>query len=54
MRYLRSVKTEFLRVTWPTRKELKMATMVVVATLIILTLYLFVTNVIFTAIFSRL
>lgn len=54
MRYLRSVKAEFLRVTWPTRKELKVATMVVVATLVVLTFYLYVVNVIFTAIFSRL
>jgi preprotein translocase subunit SecE len=53
-RYLKSVRTEFNRVTWPTRQELKVATMVVVATLFVLTLYLFVVNVAFSAIFSRL
>lgn len=53
MRYLRSVKAEFHRVTWPSKQELKTATMVVVATLIVLTVYLFLVNVVFTAIFSR-
>lgn len=53
-RYLKSVKAEFLRVTWPGRQELKVATMVVVATLFVLTLYLFIVNQVFTAVFSRL
>lgn len=53
-RYLKSVKTEFHRVTWPSRQELKTATTVVVATLFVITLYLFVVNQLFTAAFSRL
>lgn len=53
-RYLKSVKTEFHRVTWPSKQELKTATMVVVATLFVLTLYLFLVNVLFTGVFSRL
>lgn len=53
-RYIKSVKAEFHRVTWPGKQELKTATMVVVATLFVLTLYLYVVNVTFTAAFSRI
>lgn len=53
-RYLKSVKTEFHRVTWPSKQELKTATMVVVATLVVLTLYLYFVNVLLTGVFSRL
>lgn len=50
-RYLKSVKAELLRVTWPTRQELKVATMVVVAMLFVLTMYLFVVDQLFTFVF---
>lgn len=53
-RYLKSVKTEFHRVTWPSKQELKTATTVVVATLFVLTLYLYFVNVLLTGVFSRL
>lgn len=53
-RYLTSVKAEFIRVTWPTGQELKLATTVVVATLTVLTLYLYFVNTFFTKVFERL
>jgi preprotein translocase subunit SecE len=43
-KYLKSVKTEFYRVTWPTGQELRAATIVVIAILVVVTFYLFVVN----------
>lgn len=53
-RYLKGVKTEFLRVAWPSKQDLKKATMVVCFTLFLITAYLFVVNLTFTALFSKL
>jgi len=53
-KYLKAVKAEFLRITWPTRQELRAATIVVIVTLVVVTFYLYVVDVIINQIFMKL
>lgn len=53
--YLKAVKNEAKRITWPTKKELQTATIVVIITLIVVTTYMYVVDtVIFVQIFKVL
>lgn len=52
-RYLKSVRAEFARITWPTRQELRAATIVVIATLVVVTLYLYAVDQIMARIFGQ-
>ena len=53
-KYLKAVKAEFHRVTWPTRQELRAATIVVIVILIVVTFYLFVVNSVLNTVFEKL
>lgn len=53
VRYLREVRAELTRVDWPSRTELIAATIVVVAVLLIMALYLGAWDALFTWIFTR-
>lgn len=53
-KYLKAVKAEFHRVTWPTKQELRAATIVVIVILIVVTTYLFLVNEVLNAVFERL
>lgn len=52
-RYLREVRSELARVTWPTRQELIASTLVVVIVVLILSLYLGSWDLLFTWIFQK-
>jgi len=54
VKYLKSVRAEIKRVTWPTQAELKAATIVVLFTLILVTAYLWAVNSVFGKIFEVL
>lgn len=53
-RYLKSVRSEFGRITWPGRNELRSATIVVIATLVVVTFYLYVVDKLMGLFFTRL
>lgn len=53
-KYLKAVQSEFKRITWPTKQELRAATIVVVATLIVVTFYLWVVDNVIGIVFQRL
>lgn len=46
VRYLKSIKGEIKRITWPTKQELRASTIVVIITLIIITSFLWLSNII--------
>ncbi len=52
LRYLKSVKAEMKRVTWPGPKEVKAATIVVVVTLLIISGYMWFVDQVLTRIFG--
>jgi len=52
LRFLKSVKAEMKRVTWPGRKEVKAATIVVVMTLLIISGYMWFVDLVLTRIFG--
>jgi preprotein translocase subunit SecE len=54
VKYLKSVRAEIKRVTWPTQTELKAATIVVLFTLLLVTLYLWAVNSVFGKVFEVL
>ena len=53
-RFIKQVRTEFHRVTWPNKSELQKMTSVVIGTLVVLTLYMFVISKVFDVLFSRI
>jgi preprotein translocase SecE subunit len=53
-KYLKSVQTESKRITWPTQQQMKAFVAVVLVTLIVVTAYLFICDVVFTKIFAWL
>lgn len=53
VRYLREVRAELVRVDWPSRAELVAATVVVVAVLVIMSLYLGAWDLLFTWLFTH-
>ena len=54
VKFLKSVKSELKRVTWPTKAELRASTIVVLVILVLITGYLWVTENIFLQIFKLL
>lgn len=52
--YFKGVRTEFRRVSWPSKHELKSSTIIVLVTLITVTSYLWVCDKIFTKVFEML
>ncbi len=52
--YLQGVKTEFRRVSWPSKQELKASTVIVLITLFTVTSYLWICDQIFLKIFEKL
>ena len=52
-RFMKSVQVEWKRVTWPSRKELRMATIVVLVTLVIFSTYLGVLDWLFSRLFIK-
>lgn len=53
IRYLREVRAEMNRVTWPSRQELVASTLVVVVVMVVTSLYLGAWDAIFTWLFQR-
>jgi len=53
-KYLKSVQAETKRVSWPTRDQLKAYTLVVLGTLLVVTLFLFICDLLFTHVFGWL
>ncbi|MBI2266070.1 MAG: preprotein translocase subunit SecE [Armatimonadetes bacterium] len=53
-RYLKSVKSEIKRVTWPSRQELRTATIVVAMTVVIVSMYMWVVDTILEKVFKLL
>jgi len=54
VKFLKSVRTELSRVTWPTKAELRASTIVVVVILTIVTAYLWLAETIFGYIFKAI
>lgn len=54
MKYLKAVRSEVKRVSWPSQVELKAATLVVIATLIIVTGYLWIVDTFLMRIFFQI
>jgi len=54
VRYLKSVRSEMKRITWPGKDQLRAYTIVVLLTLIFVTLFLFICDWTFTQIFHRI
>lgn len=52
--YLQGVRTEFKRIAWPSRQELKASTIIVLITLFTITLYLWVCDGLFIKVFEQL
>ncbi|MFH1453981.1 MAG: preprotein translocase subunit SecE [Armatimonadota bacterium] len=52
--YLKNVKGEIKRITWPTKQELRAATIVVIITLIIVTVFLYVSNFVLVGLFNKI
>lgn len=52
--YLKSVKGEMKRITWPTKHELRASTIVVIITLIIITSFLWISNEVLIRIFHKI
>lgn len=53
-KYLKAVQGEVKRITWPTKKELRAATIVVIITLVVVTLYLWLADQILIKIFAKI
>jgi len=53
-RYLKSVRGELKRIVWPDKVALRAYTIVVLATLVMVTLFLWICDVAFTWVFNRL
>jgi preprotein translocase subunit SecE len=53
-KYLKSVQAETKRVSWPSKEELRAYTMVVLVTLIVVTVFLFLCDLLFTHLFGAL
>jgi len=51
--YLRLIRAEMKRVTWPTPTELKSSTVIVVITLVVITMYLWVVDKILAQVFKN-
>lgn len=51
--YLRAIRAEWKRVTWPTPAELRSSTVIVVVTLVVITSYMWVVDQILLEIFKR-
>lgn len=52
--YLKSIKGEIKRITWPSRKELTAATIVVLITLVIVTSFLALSNFVLSGVFTKM
>ncbi|GMU56032.1 MAG: hypothetical protein AMXMBFR33_51780 [Candidatus Xenobia bacterium] len=53
VKYLRSVRAEMKRVTWPSGKEVRLATVVVLITLVVVTGYIAIVNMLLNLIFQQ-
>ena len=54
VKYLKSVRSEVKRISWPSSQELKASTIVVIITLVIMTTYLYIVDSGLAVIFTRL
>jgi preprotein translocase subunit SecE len=54
VKYLKAVRSEVKRITWPSAQELKASTIVVIVTLVVVTFYLWMVDTIFARIFEKL
>jgi len=52
--YLKAVRAEVAPITWPTKQELRAATIVVIATLVVVTLYLYAVDQIMARVFQQI
>lgn len=52
--YLKNVRGELKRITWPTKQELRASTIVVIITLVIITSFLWLSNKALVVIFQRI
>lgn len=53
VKYLKAVKSEVKRITWPSSQELKASTIVVIITLFVVTGYLYIVDTVFGQLFAR-
>jgi preprotein translocase subunit SecE len=53
-KYLKAVRSEVKRISWPSSQELKASTIVVIVTLILVTAYLYVVDTGLGAVFTRI
>jgi len=54
IKYLKSVKSEIKRVTWPSKKELWTSTIMVTGTLIVVSIFVYFTDQIFVIVFNAI
>jgi preprotein translocase subunit SecE len=54
VKYLKAVRSEVKRISWPSSQELKASTIVVIVTLVVVTFYLYVVDTVFARIFEKL
>jgi preprotein translocase subunit SecE len=54
VKYLKSVKSEIKRVTWPSKKELWTSTIMVTGTLVVVSIFVYFTDQIFVLIFNAI
>jgi len=54
VKYLKTVRSEVKRISWPSRQELKTSTIVVIVTLVLVTGYLYIVDVLLAAIFQKI
>jgi len=52
-KYLKAVRSEVKRISWPSSQELRASTIVVIVTLVIVTAYLYVVDTVLGEIFVR-
>ncbi|MEQ8221073.1 MAG: preprotein translocase subunit SecE [Candidatus Eremiobacterota bacterium] len=54
IKYLKSVKSEIKRVTWPSKKELWTSTIMVTGTLVVVSIFVYFTDQIFVIVFNAI
>jgi preprotein translocase subunit SecE len=54
VKYLKTVRSEVKRISWPSPQELKTSTIVVIVTLVLVTGYLYIVDVLLAAIFQKI
>jgi len=54
IKYLKSVKSEIKRVTWPSKKELWTSTIMVTGTLVVVSIFVYFTDQIFVMVFNAI